>query len=81
MSSPNPTNYSQLVSHVRQDIYTTLHDLERRLANYEQTTQGVMGPFTIEAVADDLEECFDSPTSCTISRLAQQIRGFLLKAT
>lgn len=62
---------------VRQDIRNALLELHAQLGEYEQTTHGCLGPFTMAGVAASLEECYREPSAYTISDLAQKIAGLI----
>jgi hypothetical protein len=62
---------------VREIIRECLADLSKRLEGFEHTTHGGLGPFTIEAAADALVECYNRPKAYTISDLAQHIDGLV----
>ena len=64
---------------VRVVIRLALALLGRHLSDFEQTTHGCLGPFSMASICDRLEECYREPSAFTISSLSQHIRGFLME--
>ena len=58
-------------------IRESLAKLADDLDQFEHTTHGCGGPFTVEAIGTALAEAYKRSDSFTISELSQQIRGFL----
>lgn len=65
----------------RKVIRDALAKLSNELGEFEQTTHGVIGQFTIENVASKLAVCYERPTAYSISNLSQYIDGLLREAS
>jgi hypothetical protein len=64
---------------LRRVIKRKLQELEDELAQFEQTTHAYMTNGDVAKVGESLAEAYISPSSFTISNLAQSIYHFLRK--
>lgn len=64
--------------HVRGIVKQWLIKLDEELAQFDQTTHGLIGSFTIESVLHYIAKMYNDPSAYTISSASQAIHAFLI---